>query len=67
MLSFDEVLECHMVGGGFDYLMKVRVKDMVAFRRFLQAQMGSVKNIQHTRTYFVMKELKATHKMVIGA
>ena len=30
-----EVLECHMVAGGFDYLVKTRVADMAAYRRFL--------------------------------
>ena len=30
-----EVLECHMVAGGFDYLVKARVADMTAYRRFL--------------------------------
>ena len=30
-----EVLECHMVAGGFDYLVKVRMKDMAAYRVFL--------------------------------
>lgn len=35
MHSLPEVLECHMVAGGFDYLLKVRVADMAAYRRFL--------------------------------
>ena len=33
--SAPEVLECHMVAGGFDYLVKARVADMTAYRRFL--------------------------------
>src|SRR3546814_15596249 len=33
-----EVLECHMVAGGFDYLIKVRVRDMEAYRQFLGAR-----------------------------
>src|SRR6266481_5541611 len=32
-----EVLECHMVAGGFDYLVKARLADMTAYRRFLGA------------------------------
>ena len=35
MLAHDEVMECHMVAGGFDYLLKVRVTDMESYRRFL--------------------------------
>lgn len=66
MRTFDEVLECHMVGGGFDYLVKVRVKDMAAFRRFLEEKMGGVKGVQQTHTYFVMEEVKATHRVSVG-
>jgi Lrp/AsnC family transcriptional regulator, leucine-responsive regulatory protein len=67
MVAFDEVLECHMVGGGFDYLVKVRVKDMAAFRKFLGEKMASVRGIQQTHTYFVMEEVKSTHRLDIPA
>ena len=30
-----EILECHLVAGGFDYLMKTRVADMPAYRQFV--------------------------------
>ena len=33
-----EVLECHMVAGGFDYLVKARVKDMARYREFLERE-----------------------------
>ena len=33
MLAIPQVQECHMVAGGFDYLLKVRVRDMAAYRR----------------------------------
>ena len=66
MLAFDEVLECLMVGGGFDYLMKVRVKDMAGFRGFLEGKMGHVRGVQHTHTYFVMEEVKSTHSLPIA-
>src|SRR5690606_29104263 len=52
MLGFDEVLECQMVGGGFDYLVKVRVRDMNAFRRFLAERMAAVRGVQQTHTDF---------------
>jgi Lrp/AsnC family leucine-responsive transcriptional regulator len=65
MLGFDEVLECHMVGGGFDYLVKVRVKDMTAFRKFLGDRMSVVRGVQQTHTYFVMEEVKSTYRLVV--
>jgi Lrp/AsnC family leucine-responsive transcriptional regulator len=54
-----DVVECHMVAGGFDYLLKVRVADMAAYRRFLGEALWSVPGVRETRTYTVMEEVKA--------
>lgn len=53
-----EVLECHMVAGGFDYLVKARLKDMGAYRRFLGEVLLSLPGVKETRTYAVMEEVK---------
>ncbi|CAH2598915.1 DNA-binding transcriptional dual regulator Lrp [Rhodovastum atsumiense] len=53
-----EVLECHMVAGGFDYLLKTRVADMTAYRRFLGEVLLSLPGVRETRTYAVMEEVK---------
>jgi Lrp/AsnC family leucine-responsive transcriptional regulator len=63
MHRFDEVIECQMVGGGFDYLVKVRVRDMKMFRKFLGDCMTKECGVQQTHTYFVMEEIKSTHKL----
>jgi Lrp/AsnC family leucine-responsive transcriptional regulator len=63
MHRFDEVIECQMVGGGFDYLVKVRVRDMKMFRKFLGQCMTAECGVQQTHTYFVMEEIKSTHKL----
>jgi Lrp/AsnC family leucine-responsive transcriptional regulator len=63
MHRFDEVIECQMVGGGFDYLVKVRVRDMKMFRKFLGECMTTECGVQQTHTYFVMEEIKSTHKL----
>jgi Lrp/AsnC family leucine-responsive transcriptional regulator len=65
MLANDEVMECHMVAGGFDYLLKVRVRDMESYRRFLGDRIASVRGVQQTHTYFVMEEVKSTHKIAV--
>jgi Lrp/AsnC family leucine-responsive transcriptional regulator len=54
-----EVLECHMVAGGFDYLVKTRVADMTAYRRFLGEVLLALPGVTETRTYAVMEEVKA--------
>ena len=55
-----EVLECHMVAGGFDYLVKVRMKDMAAYRVFLADTLITMPGVRGTRTYAVMEEVKDT-------
>lgn len=65
MLAHDEVMECHMVAGGFDYLLKVRVTDMESYRRFLGDRIASVRGVQTTHTYFVMEEVKSTHTIIV--
>src|SRR6476661_2786730 len=53
-----EVMECHMVAGGFDYLVKTRVGDMAAYRHFLGEILLSLPGVKETRTYAVMEEVK---------
>ncbi|GGK53872.1 AsnC family transcriptional regulator [Salinarimonas ramus] len=53
-----EVLECHMVAGGFDYLVKTRIGDMTAYRRFLGDVLLALPGVRETRTYAVMEEVK---------
>jgi Lrp/AsnC family transcriptional regulator, leucine-responsive regulatory protein len=64
-LAHDEVMECHMVAGGFDYLLKIRVTDMESYRRFLGDRLASVRGVQQTHTYFVMEEVKSTQKIAV--
>jgi Lrp/AsnC family leucine-responsive transcriptional regulator len=64
-LAHDEVMECHMVAGGFDYLLKIRVTDMESYRRFLGDRLAAVRGVQQTHTYFVMEEVKSTQKLVV--
>lgn len=55
-----EVLECHMVAGGFDYLIKARVGDMQAYRAFLGDVLVKMPGVRETRTYAVLEEVKST-------
>ncbi|MDO9473434.1 MAG: Lrp/AsnC ligand binding domain-containing protein [Caulobacter sp.] len=55
-----EILECHMVAGGFDYLIKARVSDMAAYRAFLGETLVNLPGVRETRTYAVLEEVKNT-------
>ena len=55
-----EILECHLVAGGFDYLLKTRVADMAAYREFIGTVIWTLPGVRETRTYAVMEEVKNT-------
>lgn len=64
VVSLEPVQECHMVAGGFDYLLKVRVADMTAYRRFLE-DLAALHGIEQTHTYVVMEEVKSSRALSI--
>jgi Lrp/AsnC family transcriptional regulator, leucine-responsive regulatory protein len=53
-----EILECHLVAGGFDYLIKTRVADMQAYRELIGSVIWSLPGVRETHTYAVMEEVK---------
>ena len=53
-----EIMECHMVAGGFDYLLNTRSADMAAYREFAGTVLWQLPGVRETRTYAVMEEVK---------
>ncbi len=53
-----EIMECHLVAGGFDYLLKIRCADMNAYRQFSGDVLWLLPGVRETRTYAVMEEIK---------
>ena len=62
----DEIAECHMVAGGFDYLLKTRMADMQAYRDFAGTVLWQLPGVRETRTYAVMEEVKSTTRLPLG-
>jgi Lrp/AsnC family leucine-responsive transcriptional regulator len=60
-----EFLECHMVAGGFDYLIKARVKDMAAYRNLLGETLIAMPGVRESRTYAVVEEVKMTTELPV--
>jgi Lrp/AsnC family leucine-responsive transcriptional regulator len=60
-----EILECHLVAGGFDYLLKTRVADMAAYRNFIGTGIWNLPGVRETRTYVVMEEVKCESGIVV--
>jgi Lrp/AsnC family leucine-responsive transcriptional regulator len=58
-----ELLECHLVSGNFDYLLKARVKDMQAYRRLLGEKILALPGVADSRSYVVMEEVKESTRI----
>jgi Lrp/AsnC family leucine-responsive transcriptional regulator len=63
---YPEIMECHMVAGGFDYLLKTRMLDMAAYRTFAGTALWQLPGVRETRTYAVMEEVKSTTRLDLG-
>ena len=61
-----EIMECHMVAGGFDYLLKTHMADMAAYRAFAGTVLWQLPGVRETRTYAVMEEVKNTTRLALG-
>ncbi len=66
VVAIPEIQECHMVAGGFDDLLKVRVPDMGAYRRFLGEVLSKVPGIRETHSYAVMERVKESRGLDLG-
>jgi len=53
-----DVLDCNLVAGDFDYLLKIRVRDMMDFNKLHGQKLIALPGVRQTRTFFVMKEVK---------
>jgi Lrp/AsnC family leucine-responsive transcriptional regulator len=65
ILSIPEVMECHLVSGDFDYLIKARIPEMLEYRRLL-GEILHVADGGQSKSYVVMEELKETLALSIG-
>jgi Lrp/AsnC family leucine-responsive transcriptional regulator len=61
-----EILECHLVAGGFDYLIKTRVADMAAYRGLIASLVWALPGVRETHTYAVMEEVKTTTALALS-
>jgi Lrp/AsnC family leucine-responsive transcriptional regulator len=53
-----EIEQAHMIAGAFDYLLKVRTEDMMAYRRVLAEEISTLPHVAHTSTYVAMEAVK---------
>lgn len=57
VLKLSFVLDCHLTAGDFDYLLKIRVRDLKDFSKLHGDRLLGLPGVRQTRTFFVMKEV----------
>ncbi|MCP4988714.1 MAG: winged helix-turn-helix transcriptional regulator [Colwellia sp.] len=58
VVTIKEVVECHLIAGGYDYLLKIRFADMASYRLVLE-EIGDLPAIAQTSTYVVSEHVKS--------
>ena len=60
IVKLSEVLECFHVSGDYDYILKICIKDMEAYREFMVTKLTGIKHIGSTHSSFMIGEVKNT-------
>ena len=60
ILKLEEVSDCHHISGDYDYILKIYVKDMDAYREFMVKKLTAISHIGSTQSFFVINEVKST-------
>jgi Lrp/AsnC family leucine-responsive transcriptional regulator len=58
VLTIPEVLECHLVTGEYDYVIKAAVGGTAGYERLLRDRLYRLPGVRHTRTSFALRCLK---------
>ena len=63
ILKLHEVSECFHVSGDYDYILKIYVKDMQAYRDFMVTKLTTIKHIGSTHSIFTINEVKNSNEI----
>jgi Lrp/AsnC family transcriptional regulator len=66
ILDVPEVLECYLMGGASDFLLKVVVKDLEAYHRFSSGKLAALPNVSQIKSFFVLDEVKRSTVLPVG-
>jgi Lrp/AsnC family leucine-responsive transcriptional regulator len=56
--TIPEIEQCHMIASSFDYLLKVRTRDIAAYRRVLGERISALPHVAQTSTFVAMETVK---------
>jgi Lrp/AsnC family leucine-responsive transcriptional regulator len=59
--AIPEVTECYNTSGSYDYLLRVRVRDMKQYQEFVLTKLGDIEHVASIESTFVMSEVKQSY------
>lgn len=65
VVALDEVLECFHVSGDYDYILKVCVENMEAYREFMVTKLTTLHHIGSTHSTFMISDVKNTTAFIL--
>lgn len=64
VMNVPEIEQCHMIAGGFDYLLKVRTRSIAEYRRVLGEKLSALPHVAQTSTYVAMETVKESSNLL---
>lgn len=64
--NLEEVLECYNISGEYDYILKVIVENMKAYRKFINTKLTTLDYIGSTHSTFIISEVKQQNVIVLS-
>ena len=61
--NVEEIVECYSTSGNTDYLLKIVVKNVDDYERFMKQTLGHLPNVASFNSTFALKEVKYTTKL----
>lgn len=58
--AIDEIVECYLTGGVFDFILKVIVKDLEEYNNFASNKLATIPNVGKIQSSFVLNEIKSS-------
>lgn len=60
------LMECHLVSGESDYLLKVRLEDISSYRELLGELLLKLPGVTHSKSYIVMESVKESMQLPVA-
>jgi len=65
IMEYEEVMEAYLMTGEADYLLRIVVKDLQAYEKFLKNNLTQIKGIASIRSYFSLKQVTRKYNLPI--